>query len=100
MLLTSVNRGASVVLHLVALTMISREAHWQAGTKPAAHTGVYLPALGSFRVKTQCICGFDCTDFIGQHAIPANSHLSCPSCEARLNVTDGDIPATSEETRA
>jgi hypothetical protein len=38
-------------------------------------------------MRTLCQCGFDCSDFIGQHAIPANSQLSCPSCDARLNVT-------------
>jgi hypothetical protein len=37
-------------------------------------------------MKTQCLCGFDCLEFISQHAIPSNAHLACPNCEALLNL--------------
>jgi hypothetical protein len=43
-------------------------------------------------MKTLCTCGFDCTEFVSQHAIPGTAQFACPVCEVDLHAV-ADSPA-------
>ena len=37
-------------------------------------------------MKTMCVCGFDCTEFVAHHEIPSAAQFNCPNCEIPLHV--------------
>jgi hypothetical protein len=39
-------------------------------------------------MKTICSCGFDCSDFVAQHAIAAGARFTCPDCELALSAAE------------
>ncbi len=41
-------------------------------------------------MMTVCSCGMDCSEFVGQHAIPADAAFACPACDAQLTATGPD----------
>ena len=41
---------------------------------------------GTEVLMTVCKCGMDCSEFIGQHGIPANATFNCPGCDGQLFV--------------
>lgn len=43
----------------------------------------------SAETMMQCQCGFDCADFIRQHAIPVHAQLACPGCDALITTQWG-----------
>jgi hypothetical protein len=53
-----------------------------------------------------CPCGFDCSDFIAHHQIPADAQFNCPACDnamrrKSLELAQGsNVPESSEMTSA
>ena len=48
----------------------------------------------------QCRCGFDYSDFVRQHSIPASSRFACPNCEAQDTSAGKESPAGTEDYTA
>lgn len=44
-------------------------------------------------MNMQCSCGFDYSDFVKQHSIPAHSRFACPNCEAQVTSGGEENPA-------
>ena len=44
--------------------------------------------FGAATMKTLCSCGFDCSEFLSHHAIPAGAQFSCPGCELTLSAAE------------
>jgi hypothetical protein len=48
-------------------------------------------------MTTICSCGYDCSDFIAQHTIPAGAQFGCPRCEATVLAAEeiSDVSSTN-----
>ena len=44
-------------------------------------------------MKTLCACGFDCTEFVAQHAIPRTAQFACPVCEVAVYAVEDSAAA-------
>jgi hypothetical protein len=51
-------------------------------------------------MNMQCPCGFDYSDFVNQHSIPASARFACPNCEAQVTSAGPDSPAGSRDCAA
>jgi hypothetical protein len=41
-------------------------------------------------MKVECLCRFDCTDFIVRHDIGAGSVFECPACGGEARVDENE----------
>lgn len=47
-------------------------------------------------MQTLCECGFDCTQFVTQHAIPGTAQFACPVCELDVYAAADSAAATAD----
>jgi hypothetical protein len=74
-------RGDAISLNGLAILIYSRARYESCGMAIRARLSFEISAM-----KTLCVCGFDCTEFVAHHEIPSAAQFSCPNCETPLHV--------------
>jgi hypothetical protein len=103
-----VNAGCGSVVCFVSALPLTRQSPRRArvelgarairGSSAAGLTGLWRSHRGQdMPMNTICSCGYDCSDFIAQHTIPAGAQFGCPRCESTVHAAEetSDVPSTN-----